>query len=64
MKITVDQLKCDTSGICVKGCPDVFRFQEGSKKADVTMDEIPLELQAKCIEIAGQCPTGAIKIDE
>ena len=33
MKIEVDQNKCGTIGICVKECPEVFRFQEGSKKA-------------------------------
>lgn len=62
VKVEVDQRKCDTTGICVKECPQVFRFQEGSKRATVILDEIPLELQQKCMEVAGMCPTNAIII--
>jgi ferredoxin len=64
MKIEVDQMKCDTSGICVKECPQVFRFQEGSKRATVILDEIPTELEEKCREVAKMCPTDAITIRE
>ncbi len=62
MKVEVDQRKCDTTGICVKECPDVFRFQEGSKKASVIFDVIPLGLQQKCREVAKMCPNNAIVI--
>jgi ferredoxin len=41
MRAKVDQLKCRTVGECVKTCPDVFRFQGGSKKATVLLDPIP-----------------------
>jgi ferredoxin len=64
MKIEVDQVKCDMTGICVKECPQVFRFQEGSKKAAVVLDEIPLELEQKCRDVAGLCPSDAIIIRE
>jgi len=64
MKVSVDPLKCDTSGICVMECPDVFRFREGSKKAMVVFDTIPQQYQAKCIEVARLCPTGAIVISK
>jgi len=64
MKIEVDQILCDITGICVKECPQVFRFREGSKKATVILDEIPVELQQKCREVAGMCPTNAIIITE
>lgn len=64
MKCEVDQLKCDTTGICVSECPEVFRFLEGSKKATVIHDKIPLELEQKCREIADLCPTSAIIISE
>jgi ferredoxin len=30
MKVKIDELKCRTAGICVKLCPEVFRFQEGA----------------------------------
>jgi ferredoxin len=64
MKVKVDQMKCDTSGICVKECPQVFRFQEGSKRATVVPDEIPPELEQKCREVATMCPTNAIILSD
>ena len=63
MKIKVDQKKCMTAGICVKECPEVFRFQEGSKRATVILDEIPQRLWAKCREAARKCPNHAITIE-
>lgn len=62
MKAVVDQLKCDTSGICVMECPEIFRFQEGSKKATVLVDQVPPALEETCIRVATHCPTGAIKL--
>jgi ferredoxin len=64
MKATVDEMKCRTVGLCVKECPDVFRFQEGSKRAAVRIDPIPLSLQACCRRVATLCPNDAIIIEE
>ncbi|MBN2299250.1 MAG: ferredoxin [Deltaproteobacteria bacterium] len=49
MKVEVDQVKCTTMGICVKICPEVFRFQEGSKKANAIPVDVPDHLVEKCI---------------
>jgi ferredoxin len=64
MHVRVDQLKCDTSGICVMESPDLFRFQEGSKKAQALVDEVPPALEKTVMRIAGRCPTGAIIIED
>jgi len=64
MKVEVDQNKCETIGICVKECPEVFRFQEGSKKAKVILGQIPPALQKKCREVARKCPSQAVIIYE
>jgi ferredoxin len=64
MKVIVDQKKCDTTGICVQECPEVFRFQEGSKKATVIRQVIPPSLQQKCMEVANMCPTNAVIITD
>ena len=64
MKVSVDQLRCDTSGICVTECPTLFRFQEGSKKAEALMEKVPPSLEKVCIRIAALCPTGAIILEE
>ena len=64
MKVGVDQMKCQTAGMCVKICPDVFRFQEGSKRAAAIVGDIPVSLQKKCREAARKCPNKAIEIKE
>jgi len=64
MRAEVDQLKCRTVGQCVKTCPDVFRFQEGSKRATVTLDPIPPALEGKVREAACRCPQNAVLIEE
>lgn len=62
MRATVDSHRCDIAGICVKVCPEIFRFHEGSKKAYVTVSEIPKNLEQKCLEAARKCPNKAIII--
>lgn len=64
MKVEVDQLKCMTIEVCVKELPEVFRFQEGSKKAMVLMDPIPSALEQQCRRVARMCPNEAIIITE
>jgi len=64
MRVTVDQMKCRTVGLCVKECPDVFRFQEGSKRAAVQMVDIPPALEDCCRRAAVFCPNRAIEIEE
>ena len=64
MKVEVDQLKCGTIGICVKICPQVFRFQEGSKKAAVILDPIPEIYWDKCLRAARECPNKAVIIEK
>jgi ferredoxin len=64
MKIKIDQTKCRTAGNCVMLCPNVFRFQEGSKKAKVILEKIPAELHQKCRQAARECPNDAITIEE
>lgn len=63
MRADVDLAKCRTTGGCVKVCPDVFRFLEGSKKATVTRNPIPPELEDRVCEAAWLCPAKAITIE-
>jgi ferredoxin len=64
MRAEVDQLKCRTAGECVRTCPDVFRFQEGSKRATVLLDPIPAHLEKKVREAARRCPQDAVLVEE
>ena len=56
------QEKCDGVGMCVKICPDLFRFQEGSKKATTLFDRVPDVLREKCLKAADSCPNKAIVV--
>ena len=62
MKLKVDQAKCNTTGMCVKKYPHLFRFQEGSKKAEVIEELVPVYLAPECKSIVEVCPSGAITI--
>ncbi len=62
MEVRVDQNKCTGAGVCVMRLPNIFRFQEGSKKARVQVDRIPPELERDCIRVAAECPSQAIVV--
>lgn len=64
MKVCVDQNRCRTYGRCVEICPEVFRFEQGSKKAVAIIYEVPKHLQSRCREAAVSCEACAILIDE
>ncbi|MBN1755390.1 ferredoxin [bacterium] len=64
MRVKVDQVKCGTAGICVQECPEIFRFQSGSKKAMAMPGDIPWELEQKIRRVARLCPNNAILIIE
>ena len=62
MRVCIDQSKCHTHGICVKELPQIFRFETGSKKAVVFVNEIPRELEKKVCRVAEKCPVKAIQV--
>jgi ferredoxin len=65
MKFSVDHTKCNSSGRCVVNFPELFRFNEGSKKAVAIGSEIPEPQDENAKIILRVCPVGAIKaIDE
>ncbi len=64
MKVSVDQMKCRGAGMCVKIVPEVFRFQEGSKKATVLLDPVPKTFYEKCRRAALECPNSAVILEE
>ncbi|MBD3240170.1 MAG: ferredoxin [Chitinivibrionales bacterium] len=64
LRLMVDQAKCESVGVCVRECPDVFRFRWGNKRATVIADPVPTELRERCLDIVERCPSGAIKIIE
>ena len=64
MKVRVDQLRCDITGLCVMECPDIFRFQEGSKKAEAIREEVPSHLAEAVARAASRCPNRAVIVEK
>ena len=60
MRVRIMQDMCGTAGMCVKICPEIFRFQEGSKKAEVLIDRVPPHLIESCRKALDSCPNRAI----
>lgn len=62
MKVIVDDTQCSGAGECVRECPEVFQFREGSKKAKVIRVPVPAEYEDACLHAAEKCPSQAIRV--
>jgi ferredoxin len=62
MKVSVDQDLCEGCQNCVILCPEVFEMKDN--KSHPIVEVVPPELEDKCREAAGACPTSAIIIEE
>ena len=59
-KITVDEEKCIGCGLCVNLCPDAFELEDSKSKVKEGAEE-----HIGCAKnVADQCPTQAIKVEE
>ena len=63
IKINVDYDRCDSNGVCVQLCPEVFEI-----RADgflyLFMEVAPDSLGEKLRDAEAGCPTGAIALEE
>ncbi|MBD3370272.1 ferredoxin [Candidatus Fermentibacteria bacterium] len=64
MRAKVLPTKCESIGVCVMICPDVFRLQPGSKKAAVVANPVPEIYESACRKAAESVPREAIVIYE
>ena len=60
MKVTIEDT-CTACGLCVDACPEVF--QMGPDIAEVTVDEVPTELEGAVQQAADECPAEVIIVD-
>jgi ferredoxin len=61
MKVRIDEDSCTACGLCVESCPDVFEM--GDDIAQVTVDDVPAELEDAVQQAADECPAEAIVVE-
>ena len=59
VRVTDDCIAC---GVCVDTCPEVFEM--GDEFAEVLVDVVPEDSEECCRQVAEECPSEAIIIDE
>ena len=59
MQVTWDENVCIHAGKCVSGAPEVFKVEDGQFKIDTNAGT-----DEKIREVVGQCPSGALQIQE
>jgi ferredoxin len=64
VKVTVDQDKCVSSGMCVMNSPDVFDQRDDDGVVVHLIDNPRPDLAAVTREAAAACPALAIHIEE
>ncbi len=61
-KVTIDEDECIGCESCVEICPEVFRFDEDTDKANVIDEDAG---DTDCVdEAVASCPTDCIEVDE
>jgi ferredoxin len=61
-KVRIDEEECIGCESCVELCPDVFRFNEDTDKAEVIDEDMGGE---GCVEEAvASCPSECIHVDD
>ena len=60
MQVRIED-SCKACGLCIDTCPDVFVM--GDELAEVTVGEVPAELEESVQQAADECPVEAIVVD-
>ena len=61
MKATITD-DCTLCGLCEETCPEVFTM--GDEKAQVKVNPIPAEQEAKAKQAAEECPVESISVTD
>ena len=64
MKVTVDQDKCVSSGMCVMNAAEVFDQRDDDGVVVLLVPEPGPEYAAETLKAAAACPALAIEIEE
>jgi len=61
MRTKVIENLCAGCGMCAQVCPEVYEMRRG--KAIVIVASVPDNFVGNVLEIAAQCPAGAIEVE-
>lgn len=61
MKVEVDYDRCDSNGLCMNACPEVFEVRDDGFLY-VLQEQPPEELRPQVLEAEDVCPTQAITV--
>ena len=64
MKVVVDDLRCEGQAVCTGLAPAVFTLGDDDECVQVTVDEVPEELEARVRKAVAKCPMAALSIEE
>jgi len=60
-RVRVDEATCIGCGVCESLCPEVFKMNEETMKAEVLQPETDLDC---VVDARDSCPTGSITVEE
>ncbi len=63
MKAKVDLGLCISCGLCIEGCPEVFRW-DNKGLAEAYVSTVPPDSEDAARQAAEDCPTDAIAIEQ
>lgn len=64
MRVIIDELRCDASGLCVGACPEVFALDDDSDVVTVLQEEPDESLRERVHYAAERCPKAAIRVED
>jgi ferredoxin len=64
MRVQVEIVRCGGIAYCVRESSELFRIDEGSKRAQVLAEPVPPHLERAARRAAAACPYRALMVEE
>ena len=63
MRVRVDNTLCESNGVCVKLCPEVFELDDDDDLL-ILIENPGVELREKLEHAVARCPRQALRLEE
>jgi len=64
MKVRIDEELCIGAGVCEEICPEIFRVNKDTDKAEIIKEKLDEDDEECAAEAAENCPNQAIILEE